>query len=64
MSGVEKLWERLVWAALSRERTGAGNNVPSALAKNRDHIEEILCVVDEIGDDDPTISRICMYISI
>ncbi|KAK2405711.1 callose synthase [Trifolium repens] len=67
MSGVEELWERLVRAALRRERTGddaygrpAGGiagNVPSALAKNRD-IDEILRVADEIQDDDPTVSRI------
>ncbi|GAU12085.1 hypothetical protein TSUD_00510 [Trifolium subterraneum] len=67
MSGAEELWERLVRAALRRERTGddaygrpAGGiagNVPSALAKNRD-IDEILRVADEIQDDDPTVSRI------
>lgn len=69
MSRAEELWERLVRAALRRERTGddaygqpAGGiagNVPSALAKNRD-IDEILRVADEIQDDDPTVSRICM----
>ncbi|XP_058774433.1 callose synthase 9-like [Vicia villosa] len=67
MSRVEELWERLVRAALRRERTGddafgqpAGGiagNVPSALAKNRD-IDEILRVADEIQDDAPTVSRI------
>lgn len=67
MSRAEELWERLVRAALRRERTGddaygqpAGGiagNVPSALAKNRD-IDEILRVADEIQDDDPTVSRI------
>ncbi|KAL2323845.1 hypothetical protein Fmac_022903 [Flemingia macrophylla] len=67
MSRAEKLWERLVRAALSRERTGddaygqhvggIAGNVPSALAKNRD-IDEILRVADEIQDDDPNISRI------
>lgn len=72
MSHVEELWERLVRAALRRERTGddaygkpAGGiagNVPSALAKNRD-IDEILRVADEIQDDDPTVSRICMFLS-
>ncbi|CAI8601675.1 unnamed protein product [Vicia faba] len=67
MSRAEELWERLVRAALRRERTGddafgqpAGGiagNVPSALAKNRD-IDEILRVADEIQDDAPTVSRI------
>lgn len=67
MSRPEELWERLVRAALRRERTGddaygrpaAGiaGNVPSALAKNRD-IDEILRVADEIQDEDPTVSRI------
>ncbi|KAF7837120.1 callose synthase 9 [Senna tora] len=67
MSGVEALWERLVRAALRRERTGddtygrlvggIAGNVPSALAKNRD-IDEILRVADEIQDDDPNVSRI------
>ncbi|XP_061343058.1 callose synthase 9 [Gastrolobium bilobum] len=67
MSRVEELWERLVRAALRRERTGGdtygrpvggiAGNVPSALAKNRD-IDEILRVADEIQDDDPNVSRI------
>ncbi|KAG4911348.1 hypothetical protein JHK87_057464 [Glycine soja] len=67
MSRAEELWERLVRAALRRERTGddaygqpvggIAGNVPSALAKNRD-IDEILRVADEIEDDDPNISRI------
>ncbi|CAL5210331.1 unnamed protein product [Lathyrus oleraceus] len=67
MSRVEELWERLVRAALRRERTrddafgqpagGIAGNVPSALAKNRD-IDEILRVADEIQDDAPTVSRI------
>jgi len=71
MSRPEELWERLVRAALRRERTGddaygrpaAGiaGNVPSALAKNRD-IDEILRVADEIQDEDPTVSRICMFL--
>lgn len=70
MSRAEELWERLVRAALRRERTGEdafgrpvggiAGNVPSALAKNRD-IDEILRVADEIQDDDPTVSRICMF---
>ncbi|KAH1140700.1 hypothetical protein AAZX31_10G279900 [Glycine max] len=67
MSRAEEHWERLVRAALRRERTGddaygrpvggIAGNVPSALAKNRD-IDEILRVADEIEDDDPNISRI------
>ncbi|XP_020235310.1 callose synthase 9 [Cajanus cajan] len=67
MSRAEQLWERLVRAALRRERIGddaygrpvggIAGNVPSALAKNRD-IDEILRVADEIQDDDPNISRI------
>ncbi|TKY50586.1 Callose synthase 9 [Spatholobus suberectus] len=67
MSRAEDLWERLVRAALRRERTGddaygrpvggIAGNVPSALAKNRD-IDEILRVADEIQDDDPNVSRI------
>ncbi|ESW14638.1 hypothetical protein PHAVU_007G004900 [Phaseolus vulgaris] len=67
MSRAEELWERLVRAALRRERTGddaygrpvggIAGNVPSALAKNRD-IDEILRVADEIQEDDPSVSRI------
>ncbi|KAI4307526.1 hypothetical protein L6164_030703 [Bauhinia variegata] len=67
MSRVEELWERLVRAALRRQRTGddaygrhvggIAGNVPSSLAKNRD-IDEILRVADEIQDEDPNISRI------
>jgi len=61
MSRVEELWERLVGAALSRERTGDAAAAGSyAASKNRDDIEEILSIVDEIEEDDPTISRICM----
>ena len=69
MSGAEELWERLVRAALRRERIGnnaygrpvggIAGNVPSALAQNRD-IDEILRVADEIQDEDPNVSRICM----
>lgn len=69
MSRVEDLWERLVHAALRRERvgidafghpgTGIAGNVPSSLANNRD-IDEILRAADEIQDEDPNISRICM----
>ncbi|KAK4266518.1 hypothetical protein QN277_027422 [Acacia crassicarpa] len=67
MSGVEALWERLVRAALRRERigddtygrpaVGIAGSVPSALAKNRD-IDEILRVADEIQDENPNVSRI------
>jgi len=37
-------------------------NVPFALAKNRD-IDEISRVADEIQDDDPSVSRICIFVS-
>uniref|UniRef100_A0AAU6MUB7 1,3-beta-glucan synthase n=1 Tax=Paeonia lactiflora TaxID=35924 RepID=A0AAU6MUB7_PAELC len=65
MARVEKLWERLVRAALRRERThtdgrpssGIAGYVPSSLAKNRD-IDAILRAADEIQDEDPNISRI------
>lgn len=70
MSNVGNLWERLVRAALRRERTGidaygrpAGGiagNVPSSLSNSRD-IDPILRAADEIQDEDPNISRICMY---
>lgn len=69
MSRAEELWERLVRAALRRERTGAdafghpvtgiAGYVPSSLANNRD-IDEILRAADEIQDEDPNVSRICM----
>ncbi|XP_065627232.1 callose synthase 9 [Quercus suber] len=67
MSRAEELWERLVRAALRRERTGTdafghpvtgiAGNVPSSLANNRD-IDEILRAADEIQDEDPNVSRI------
>ncbi|KAJ4834525.1 Callose synthase 9 [Turnera subulata] len=72
MSGsrsAEDLWERLVRAALRRERVGtdalgrpvAGGGiagyVPSSLANNRD-IDQILRAADEIQDEDPNVSRI------
>ncbi|KAF5822901.1 putative 1,3-beta-glucan synthase [Helianthus annuus] len=67
MSHVGPLWERLVRAALRRERTGidaygrpAGGiagNVPSSLSNSRD-IDPILRAADEIQDEDPNISRI------
>ncbi|XP_024994756.1 callose synthase 9 isoform X3 [Cynara cardunculus var. scolymus] len=67
MSHVGHLWERLVRAALRRERTGTdaygrptggiAGNVPSSLSNSRD-IDPILRAADEIQDEDPTISRI------
>ncbi|XP_071721170.1 callose synthase 9-like [Rutidosis leptorrhynchoides] len=50
-------WERLVRAALGRERTGIAGNVPSSLL-NSMNIESILQAADEIQDEDPNISRI------
>lgn len=38
---------------------GIAANVPSSLANNRD-IDDILRAADEIQDEDPNISRICM----
>lgn len=71
MSRVEDLWERLVRAALRRERTGTdalgrpvggiAGYVPSSLANNRD-IDAILRAADEIQDEDPNVSRICTCI--
>lgn len=68
MSRAESLWERLVNAALLRDRTGAAgggpgqgsivNYVPSSLSNNRD-IDAILRAADEIQDEDPNIARIC-----
>ncbi|KAK8506312.1 hypothetical protein V6N13_016471 [Hibiscus sabdariffa] len=67
MSRAEELWERLVRAALRRERFGMGTvgqpaggiagYVPSSLANNRD-IDTILRVADEIQDEEPNVSRI------
>lgn len=64
----EANWERLVRAALRRERLGVGahgsvvsgvaGNVPSSLANNT-YIDEILRVADEIEDEDRNIARIC-----
>lgn len=69
MTRVEELWERLVRAALRRDRigidaygrleSGIAGSVPSSLANNRD-IDEILRAADEIQDEDPNVSRICM----
>ena len=70
MPSVEDLWERLVRAALHRDRIGndaygrhggIAANVPSSLTNNRD-IDSILRAADEIQDEDATISRICMYL--
>ena len=68
MSRAEELWERLVRAALRRQRSGAdaygrvdggiAANVPSSLANNRD-IDDILRAADEIQDQDPNVARIC-----
>ncbi|PKA45890.1 Callose synthase 9 [Apostasia shenzhenica] len=67
MSSAGANWERLVRAALRRERLGAGavgqpvsgiaGNVPSSLANNL-HIDEILRAADEIQEEDPNVSRI------
>uniref|UniRef100_A0A1D1Z005 1,3-beta-glucan synthase n=1 Tax=Anthurium amnicola TaxID=1678845 RepID=A0A1D1Z005_9ARAE len=67
MSGAEANWERLVKAALRRERAGSdavgrpasgiAGNVPSSLTNNL-HIDEILRAADEIQEEDPNISRI------
>ncbi|KAB2068210.1 hypothetical protein ES319_A08G016000v1 [Gossypium barbadense] len=66
MSRAEELWERLVRAALRRERFGIGSvghpaggiagYVPSSL-NNRD-IDTILRVADEIQDEEPNVARI------
>ncbi|KAL9265166.1 Callose synthase 9-like protein [Drosera capensis] len=65
----EDLWERLVRAALRRERggtdgvygrpatTGIAGNVPSSLGNSR-VIDEILRAADEIQLEDPNVSRI------
>lgn len=64
-------WERLVRAALRRERlgivvseqqpvSGVAGNVPSSLTNNT-HIDEILRAADEIEDEDPNIARICKF---
>lgn len=73
MAHAEDLWERLVRAALRRDRVGAdaigrpasgiAGHVPSSLTNNRD-IDEILRAADEIQEEDPNISRICMLIKI
>ncbi|CAG7878192.1 hypothetical protein BRARA_E03232 [Brassica rapa] len=70
MSRAESSWERLVNAALQRDRAGgasAGGGgpgqgslmeyVPSSLANNRD-IDAILRAADELQDEDPSIARI------
>ncbi|WZY96179.1 hypothetical protein YC2023_068508 [Brassica napus] len=70
MSRAESSWERLVNAALQRDRGGgasAGGGgpgqgslmeyVPSSLANNRD-IDAILRAADELQDEDPSIARI------
>ncbi|KAK9124976.1 hypothetical protein Scep_013822 [Stephania cephalantha] len=67
MSEAEANWERLVRAALRKERThadahgrpvtGIAGNVPSCLENNRD-IDAILRAADEIEEEDPNVSRI------
>ncbi|WZZ62937.1 hypothetical protein YC2023_063044 [Brassica napus] len=68
MSRAESSWERLVNAALQRDRAGGGSGggpgqgslmeyVPSSLANNRD-IDAILRAADELQDEDPSIARI------
>ncbi|KAL3519146.1 hypothetical protein ACH5RR_021735, partial [Cinchona calisaya] len=67
MSRAEELWERLVRAALQRQRSrtdahgrvdsGIAANVPSSLANNRD-IDDILRAADEIQDQDANVARI------
>lgn len=67
MARSEANWERLVRAALRRERAGGdvhgqlasgiAGTVPTSLGNNL-HIDEILRAADEIQDEDPTISRI------
>lgn len=71
MSRAEELWERLVRAALRRQRSGVdaygrvdggiAANVPSSLANNRD-IDDILRAADEIQEEDPNVARICMSV--
>ncbi|XP_012472973.1 callose synthase 9 [Gossypium raimondii] len=66
MSRAEELWERLVRAALRRERFGMGSvghpaggiagYVPSSL--NNREIDTILRVADEIQDEEPNVARI------
>jgi hypothetical protein len=68
MARAETNWERLVRAALRRDRgrtgaygypmTGIAGAVPTSLGNNV-HIEEILRAADEIQDEDPNIARIC-----
>ncbi|XP_074558613.1 uncharacterized protein LOC141814570 [Curcuma longa] len=64
----ETNWERLVRAALRRERlgvvvseqqpvSGVAGNVPSSLTNNS-HVDEILRAADEIEDEDRNIARI------
>ncbi|KAK1327162.1 Callose synthase 9 [Acorus calamus] len=65
MSRSELNWEKLVRAAVRRDRLGAdaqgrpgtGISVPASLRNNR-HIDEILGAADEIQADDPDVARI------
>lgn len=66
MTRVEDNWERLIRAALRKDRagvdafgrpsTGIADNVPSCLG-NRE-IDAILRAADEIQEDDPNVARI------
>ncbi|CDY34913.1 BnaA01g32440D [Brassica napus] len=58
MSQVEALWERLVNAALRRDRTGeAGGGGGGCPGEGRD-IDDILRAADELQANDPVIARI------
>ncbi|KAF8094628.1 hypothetical protein N665_0358s0010 [Sinapis alba] len=57
MSRVEFLWERLVNAALQRDRTGEAAAAGGSPGQGRD-IDAILRAADELQDEDPIIARI------
>ncbi|CAH8356407.1 unnamed protein product [Eruca vesicaria subsp. sativa] len=57
MSRVESLWERLVNAALQRDRTGEAAAAGTGLGHGRD-IDAILRASDELQAEDPIIARI------
>lgn len=76
MARVQDNWERLVRATLRREQlrtTGPGRGHerhPSGLAGavppslgGASNIDAILQAADEIQDDDPTVARICTFLS-
>ena len=58
MSRVEALWERLVNAALRRDRTGEAGGGGGCPGEGRD-INDILRAADELQNEDPSIARIC-----